>query len=480
MAQTSSAAPFEIRTPHSGLPMFLLLPAVAMSLGWGLRGTIGGGPIGAMIPGAMVMLSLCHLLGWSRSLGIVAAIGTVGVGLGGQETYGQTIGFLRDSETVLWGLTGLTIKGTMWGLSGGVLVGLGLMHAKYRSHEIANGLLLMIAATVLGWFFIDQPKLTYFSNRLDKPREEVWVGLTVGALALIAYLVLLRREKISTMFAWGGALAGGAGFGGGSLFLALGFQLDAPYSAWPWWKMMEFTFGALYGLGLGAVCYRLRQVLCDVDLERDDRGSKIEEGRSKEVKDQRFPTRSPSFLSPEFRIPNPESSLRDLSDRAPLAVSIAAGLVVAVGGLWLNFSIPFRASFSVVAAGLILLALTSHRLGWHIALSMTTCGFVRDFIHRQAELGQLDRSYDSWPFVVVVSLPVVAAVALADQKGRLSPVVALLSLTWIGTIFGLLKVGVPVEGKPPHLFVPAVFVVEAIATTALVLIESARKRQNAA
>ena len=34
--------------------MFIIYPALAMMLGWGLRGHIGGGPFGAMIPGAMV------------------------------------------------------------------------------------------------------------------------------------------------------------------------------------------------------------------------------------------------------------------------------------------------------------------------------------------------------------------------------------------------------------------------------------------
>ena len=41
--------------------LFLALPAIAMMLGWGLRGHIGGGPFGAMIPGAMVALT--HIAG---------------------------------------------------------------------------------------------------------------------------------------------------------------------------------------------------------------------------------------------------------------------------------------------------------------------------------------------------------------------------------------------------------------------------------
>ena len=46
----------------SALFRFIMFPAVAMMLGWGLRGYIGGGPFGAMIPGAMVAISLSMLL----------------------------------------------------------------------------------------------------------------------------------------------------------------------------------------------------------------------------------------------------------------------------------------------------------------------------------------------------------------------------------------------------------------------------------
>ena len=68
--------------------LWYLFPAVAMSLGWGLRGTIGGGPLGAMIPGAMIGLALCLLLGREKNAGFVAGFAAIGVGFGGQETYG--------------------------------------------------------------------------------------------------------------------------------------------------------------------------------------------------------------------------------------------------------------------------------------------------------------------------------------------------------------------------------------------------------
>src|SRR5688572_19888221 len=105
---------------------WVLIPAVVMSLGWGLRGYIGGGPFGAMIPGALVTLMICRFLGYNaRASAAVVAFGAFGVGFGGLMTYGQTLGLLRADESFSWGLTGTTLKGGVWGLLGGAVIGLG-------------------------------------------------------------------------------------------------------------------------------------------------------------------------------------------------------------------------------------------------------------------------------------------------------------------------------------------------------------------
>ena len=44
--------------------MSLLLPAVAMMLGWGLRGFIGGGPLGAMIPVGIAFIIMAIAVTW--------------------------------------------------------------------------------------------------------------------------------------------------------------------------------------------------------------------------------------------------------------------------------------------------------------------------------------------------------------------------------------------------------------------------------
>jgi len=79
-----------------------------------LRGYIGGGPLGAMIPGAMIGLALCLLLGREKEAGIITVFAAIGIGFGGQETYGQTVGLSVKPETFSWGITGFFLKGGIW------------------------------------------------------------------------------------------------------------------------------------------------------------------------------------------------------------------------------------------------------------------------------------------------------------------------------------------------------------------------------
>ncbi|MFN9296403.1 MAG: hypothetical protein ACK6DZ_01665 [Acidobacteriota bacterium] len=212
----------------------LLLSIALMSVGWALRGSIGGGPLGAMIPGALWAMGMAWRRGWSgREASFFVALAALGIGLGGQMTYGQTIGLFRDPNTRLWGLAGLSLKGAIWGLLGGVILSLAwLMPAKPL--RLA---LLLLAATDIGWRWVNHPKLLYFSNPLDRPREEVWAGLLLSALVLL----LALRHPLTRRFALLGLTGGALGFGGGAFFNLV------PMAGFPGWKMMEFTFGAILG-----------------------------------------------------------------------------------------------------------------------------------------------------------------------------------------------------------------------------------------
>lgn len=245
--------------------VFVVFPAVAMLLGWGLRGYIGGGPFGALIPGAYVALSLALLLGYTREAAAIAALfGAVGVGYGGNMTYGQTLGFLLETDTVWWGLLGCLVKGGVWGLLGGAVLGAGLTRNQFDRKSLTIAFILTVIAFYVGVKMIDEPKLIYFSNRLDKPRDESWAGLLFAALAFLGYLYKRGAgadDAIPRRFALWGMLGGALGFSGGALWMVFGPSIPIEQKWTGWWKMMEFSFGFIFGAALGWCAYLHRERL---------------------------------------------------------------------------------------------------------------------------------------------------------------------------------------------------------------------------
>ncbi len=251
--------------------MFFLFPALAVMLGWGLRGHIGGGPFGAMIPGAMLALSISLLLKIPEAAAaVILVLGVFGIGLGGEMTYGQTLGFLRDPDTVWWGLLGITLKGGVWGLLGGTVISTGLIFHRLSKKAVVAAFLIMMAGMVIGFKGINEPMRIYFSDPVN-PRSESWAALLSGAVTLLVFLRFKAKGAgfhIVSRFALMGLIGGGLGFGLGSLWMVLGSHLpDVIFSNW--WKAMEFTFGFILGGSLGYAAWQHRQ-----ELRRDFRSQR--------------------------------------------------------------------------------------------------------------------------------------------------------------------------------------------------------------
>lgn len=230
---------------------WVLFPAAVMSLGWGLRGYIGGGPLGAMIPGSLTALALALLLRLdnSRTL-LLAAWGAVGMGFGGEETYGQTVGLSLQEATYGWALIGFAVKGSVWGFLGAAFLGIALSWQKYSTRQWTVGMGLFMVSGYLGWIGVNKPKWIYFSNLLDHPRDEVWAALWIAGLVLSGWLWLCARNNVPWLWAWIGALGGGVGFPLGAAAQVYGRGIET--ITWlDWWKVMEFTFGACLGAAIG-------------------------------------------------------------------------------------------------------------------------------------------------------------------------------------------------------------------------------------
>ncbi len=103
-------------------------------LGWGLRCFIGRGPFGAMTPAPWSSSPLA-VSNPRRDWTLSAIFGVIGFGLGGEITYGQTVGFIVKPQTFWWGFLG--IKAAIWA-------------------ALAAG--PMILATWTGWKRVNEPK----------------------------------------------------------------------------------------------------------------------------------------------------------------------------------------------------------------------------------------------------------------------------------------------------------------------------------
>ncbi|MEX2262978.1 MAG: hypothetical protein WD696_13565 [Bryobacteraceae bacterium] len=365
-----------------------LFPALAMALGWMLRGYIGGSSLGAMIPGSMIGLALCLLLNRHRDAGLIAAFAAVGIGFGGQETYGQTVGLSVQPETFYWGILGFFIKGGKWGLLGGALIGIALTRDRYSDKDLIASFALMVAGTYAGWKLLNEPKLIYFSNPIDQPRAELWFGLLLGAIVMLLYLSWQGGAALPWRFALWGALGGSIGFAAGAAAQVWG-RHNMPVFPFGWWKFMEMTFGFLLGLGFGICAWRNR----------------------KEIPAQ-------PALSP------PASVLPSLG-WAALSIAIAIAL---------HQSIASRLDYTIAGALLLSIALYSEEFCWQTAITATYCAFAIDLLRYRP-------TYPApvmWTLVILTTIAVAAYVARTPRARNL-----FLLMTWTSTLMAMLKSFLP-------------------------------------
>lgn len=261
----------------SRILFFTLLAAVAGSYTWGMRGTILGGEKGAMLPGAALGMILAFAAGHpvvTESYFIPAAAGAAAMFFGGAQTYGHTIGMSYDrvnKKRRHKGRIGLAIKGATWfGIFGGVIaVCFGAMAGRYRIADICVFAALLPVSKWLGFFALNwphKPKEGKFPKfYFSEGRMEIWGGMLFINLMIMIFAAV-KGEVFPVIMTIAGLLSGGAGFFVGNLFqtatpkegvngkFLLGkFQKNGFVESW---KFMEFTLGALGGLGT-TLCFCL-------------------------------------------------------------------------------------------------------------------------------------------------------------------------------------------------------------------------------
>ena len=296
----------------------IILSGLAMSVGWGFRGDYGH-EAGAMVPGALLGLSICLASGrrdwWHRST-IMAMCGAVGWAFGGQMSYGRIIGYTASSSLpdVAYGYGCLFLVGGLWAGIGSAILALSVTQSRSYLESFAGPL----AALWLVWFAMDLSGLTgqlaetWYLNDTDwfaalsallvagvyvvivprsrpacffimllaggwwagyifltgllglhmtPPRSDNWSGC-VGLFVAIVFYLIRQKNLAALNVTLYGFLAGGIGFAVGDFVQMLGRAQWGPIGRFDalqgldYWKWMEQLFGLIMGIGVGLAFLR--------------------------------------------------------------------------------------------------------------------------------------------------------------------------------------------------------------------------------
>jgi hypothetical protein len=231
-----------------------LFVALAVGLGWGIRGDFGH-LVGAMYPGAALGLGLAYVSG-QRSLflwmPILAALSGLGIGSGGMMSYALLHGYAQSDTLVnyAYGFFTLFLQGSAWGTFGSGLIGLMLERKPLRTGEWLG----LIGSVLLGGWLTSFLVVDVLGFHINPSRNDGSIAFMGGALAQLIWLACNHKPS-----GLRGALLGYIGFGlgmaGGRLLGNVANVLQGPSgSTINHWNVMEtscgFIAGFLYCFGM--------------------------------------------------------------------------------------------------------------------------------------------------------------------------------------------------------------------------------------
>jgi len=252
--------------------LFIGISTVAMSYGWGMRGTTIGGEAGAMLPGALMGLLIAVFSGSDflrEHFYLLSAAGALGMYFGGSMSYGETVGLISN-ETPRGNLTrefvGLFVKGGLWFGLFGAAVGMFLSFLTGQFYSLIYVLLLFALLPVFalcGSRIFDRPydeeKGIHPKIYFSRTRPE-GMGVLFGILVEMVLFMLLKKDTVALCLTLGGTLSGGIGW-----VLAQWMQIRGKFpnkkgkrlcgrlydkGLVDVWKVMECGLGAFAGLGI--------------------------------------------------------------------------------------------------------------------------------------------------------------------------------------------------------------------------------------
>jgi hypothetical protein len=234
------------KTASPGLSwLAILFVALALSIGWGVRGNWGH-EYGAMIPGALAAMAAAIASGredWRRRIPFFAFFGAVGWSFGGSISYMQVIAYTHSGHapSVIYGFACLFLIGFLWGALGGA----GTALPAFLNRQRLTELLIPVAAVFAAWVAQDLFFKIYFAglhSQLEQglvtpeqvKEQTQWIGwndtdwIAVVVAAAAAGVLAVARRRIC----WGTSLVfylcAGWWLGFTLLTVGLGLRMTPP------------------------------------------------------------------------------------------------------------------------------------------------------------------------------------------------------------------------------------------------------------
>jgi hypothetical protein len=177
----------------------VLLTALALSVGWGIRGNFGH-EFGAMIPGALAAMAIVLLSGredWWRRVAYFAMFGALGWSFGGSISYMQVVAYTHSghSASVLYGFACLFVIGFLWAALGGA----GTALPAFLDWDQLTELFAPIAAVFVGWALLELWIEPWLAQEMATRGMALnwydtdWTGALMAIVAVLALVAFRRR-----------------------------------------------------------------------------------------------------------------------------------------------------------------------------------------------------------------------------------------------------------------------------------------------
>jgi hypothetical protein len=237
----------------------ILLSALSLSVGWGIRGNFGH-EFGAMIPGALAAMAV--VLGsarddWWRRVAYFAMFGAIGWSFGGSISYMQVLSYTHSghSPSVLYGFAGLFVIGFLWAALGGAGTALPAILNRDRLTELIPPMTAVFVVWALQDLFLGEWLTTVLAPlpAYLHDYDTDWLGALTAIVTALGFAALRRRIDRGTSLVLYLGIGWWAGFG--ILVLVLGLRMTPPRGD---------NWAGCTGMTLGLLAYCRRHRLAEV------------------------------------------------------------------------------------------------------------------------------------------------------------------------------------------------------------------------